>query len=130
MKILIIGENKNIFIKKKIELILYRNKFFINQIKFIKIKNIIMANFDGSGPQGQGSKTGRGAGNCNTDSNNKSFDSMNKNEMLNMFQQFFNMFGRGRRTGRGNGFGQGNGRGNNLGQGNGRGRGNGQGRDW
>ena len=76
-----------------------------------------MANFDGKGPRGQGSKTGRGLGNCNTTDTNKNLDNMNNNEMMNMFQQFFNMFGRGRRTGRGNGFGHRNGLGRGAGQG-------------
>ena len=62
-----------------------------------------MPNFDKTGPQGQGPKTGRGMGNCDN----------------NFAQQnvgfFGRVFGRGRGRGNGQGFGRGRGRGNGQG---------------
>jgi len=63
--------------------------------KLILTKEVIMPNKDGTGPEGKGSKTGRGLGNCSSKENDKENSSDVK----------------GRGQGRGKGSGQGKGQG-------------------
>ena len=85
---------------------------------------------DGTGPEGKGSKTGLGLGNC--DSESKNYNTMNDVEMRTLLERIFDLFGRvggqgigkGRRMGRGQGLGQGLGmkQGQRMGRGQGWGR--------
>lgn len=72
-----------------------------------------MPRFDGTGPEGKGSKTGRGLGNCNTDKkvSSDTNNTTDQNKVDNNNETNFN-FGRGCRGGgrRASGFGRRNGR--------------------
>ncbi|MDA3823615.1 MAG: DUF5320 domain-containing protein [Bacteroidales bacterium] len=78
-----------------------------------------MPGLDRTGPNGEGSKTGRGLGKCNPETKDSANDAQNDN---------FPGWGRRFRAGfgRGNGSGQGRGLGRGLGRGFGRGRGQGR----
>jgi len=65
--------------------------------KLILTKEVIMPNKDGTGPEGKGSKTGRGLGNCSSKENDKENSSDDK------------VRGQGRGQGKGQGLGKQNG---------------------
>ncbi len=80
-----------------------------------------MPGFDGTGPEGRGSMTGRGLGNCNPNTQDQTNQTAQNQPNPRPVNRFFGWFRRG--TGYGAGFGRGMGRGMGRGLGRGRGRG-------